>query len=70
MIENWKEKYPAFAGFNEDGEAETFEENHSLVPISIPEGDPNRVYYAQTEISPLIPKDHLIGPAKAVVEEE
>ena len=37
--EDWKFKYPAFAGFDGDHAAVIFDENQSLVPIDIPELD-------------------------------
>lgn len=37
--EDWKFKYPAFAGFDEDDIAVIFYENQSLVPNDIPELD-------------------------------
>ena len=37
--EDWKFKYPAFAGFDGDDAAVIFDENQSLVPIDIPELD-------------------------------
>ena len=60
--ESWKEKYPAFAGFDEKGNPTLFEDNHSLIPIAVDEDNPDKVYYAQTEITPLVPKDRLILP--------
>ena len=35
--ENWKFKYPAFAGFDEEDNAVIYDENQSLVPIELPE---------------------------------
>jgi len=35
--EDWKFKYPAFAGFDEEGNAVIYDENQSLVPIELPE---------------------------------
>ena len=37
--EDWKFKYPAFAGFDEDGVAVIYDENQSIVPLDIPELD-------------------------------
>ena len=35
--EDWKFKYPAFAGFDEDDVAVIYDENQSLIPIDLPE---------------------------------
>ena len=35
--EDWKFKYPAFAGFDEEDNAVVYDENQSLVPIELPE---------------------------------
>ncbi|MBR0457262.1 MAG: helix-turn-helix transcriptional regulator [Firmicutes bacterium] len=35
--EDWKFKYPAFAGFDEEGNVAIYDENQSLVPIELPE---------------------------------
>lgn len=35
--EDWKFKYPAFAGFDEEDNAVIFDDNQSLVPIELPE---------------------------------
>ena len=35
--EDWKMKYPSFAGFDDDGYAVVFDENRSLVEIDLPE---------------------------------
>ena len=57
---SWKEKYPAFAGFDENGAPTLYDENQSLVPIGIDEENDNKVLYVQTETVPAIPKGILV----------
>lgn len=42
--ENWKFKYPAFAGFDEDDNAVIFDENQSLIPLDLSEKEMEAIW--------------------------